>query len=54
MNDGHSIAKDTEGILNYYEDEYGPLVRRPVEYGSPDWYYDQKLVSVRIGQWIEK
>ena len=55
MNDGqHSIAKDAESILNYYEAEYGAIVRRPVEYASPEWYYDQKMVSIRIAQWIQK
>ena len=49
-----AVAKDAESILNYYEEEYGSWIRRPVEYASPEWFFDQKLVSVRIAQWIQK
>ena len=49
-----AVAKDAESILNYYEEEYGSWIRRPVEYASPEWFFDQKLVSMRIAQWIQK
>jgi len=27
LNDGHLMVKDTEGIMRYHEDEYGPQTR---------------------------
>jgi len=44
----------TEWMLNYMEDEFGPKVRKQVEFASDSWYFDQKLVSIRIDQWMRR
>lgn len=50
-----NLARDVaESILNYFEEEFGPNVRKPVKQASAEWYLDQKLVSVRIAQWIQR
>lgn len=54
MNEGHTVAKDAESILDYYEKEYAPYVRNPVYIGSPEWYLDQKMASIRLNQWMAK
>ena len=56
MNDNRSIANDTESILNYYQQEFGEQVGRKVVWNSDlnsDWFLDQKMISVRVQQWID-
>ena len=53
MNDNRPIAHDAESILNYYQQDFGPKVRQKVVYASDDWYLDQKMVSIRVQQWID-
>lgn len=55
LNENRTIlAKDSESIMSYYEDAYGPGVRIPVKFGSDGWWWDQLLIGVRVGQWREK
>ncbi len=48
------LVIDAQSILDYFEEEFGPNVRNPVKHASDEWYFDQKLVSVRIAQWIQR
>lgn len=54
LNEGHTVAKDAETILDYFEKEYAPYVRNPVNFGSAEWYLDQQMVSIRLNQWIDR
>jgi hypothetical protein len=38
MNDNHSIAYDSESILNYLGDVFGEMARSPVVVAQPTWY----------------
>jgi len=56
INEGQQdiLAKDAESILNYFEREFGTHIRKPIKHASAEWCFDQKLVSVRIAQWIKR
>jgi len=54
LNEGHVVGKDTESILDYYEEEYGAHIRKPVKYASAEWFFDQKLISIRIAEWMQR
>lgn len=54
INTNHSFAFDTESILDYLEEMFGDQARSPVIVGEERWYMDQKLVTVRFTEWIEK
>jgi hypothetical protein len=47
-------ANDSETILDYFQNVFGERVRQPVVFASNDWYYDQKLVSIRVHEWIDR
>ena len=53
INDNHTTAFDAESILSYFQDEYGPSVRENIVFASENWFLDQKLVSVRVQQWVD-
>ena len=53
LNDHRTTANDAESILNYYQQDFGDQVRREVIYASADWFLDQKMISVRVQQWID-
>ena len=44
----------TEHILSFLEERFGSNVRQKVILDSPEWYIDQKLISLNIYDWIEK
>ena len=48
------LANDSSTILKYCKRVFGRRVYNPVEYASSDWYIDQKLISIRVDQWIRK
>jgi len=54
MNYNHSKANDSESILNYYEEKFGPIVNEEVTFASANWYFDQKMISIRIQEWIDR
>ena len=54
MNDNHSIAYDSESILNYLGDVFGEMARSPVVVAQPTWYMDQRMTSIRLTEWMEK
>ena len=33
---------------------FGEKVHRRVEFASDEWYYDQKLISIRVDEWMRK
>lgn len=45
---------DSENILNYFQQIFGEQVRKPVEFASNDWCMDQKMMSIRIDEWINR
>ena len=47
----HSAA---ENILDYFKKMFGERVRNSVVFASDDWFMDQKMMSVRIDQWIHR
>ena len=47
----HSAA---ENILDYFQQMFGERVRNLVVFASDDWFMDQKMMSVRIDQWIHR
>jgi hypothetical protein len=53
MNDNHSIAYDSESILDYLSDVFGERARKPVVVGEDEWYMDQQLVSIRLAEWMD-
>lgn len=54
MNDNHSVAYDSESMLNYLEEVFGQQVRRPIIVGQEAWYMDQRMISIRLVDWMEK
>nr|CAH0108971.1 unnamed protein product [Daphnia galeata] len=54
MNDNHSMAYDSESILNYLGDVFGEMARSPVVVAQPTWYMDQRMTSIRLTEWMEK
>ncbi len=54
MNDNHNIAFDSESILNYLEEIFGKQVRRPIIVGQEAWYMDQRMISIRLVEWMAK
>ena len=54
MNENQTTANDAESILNYFGQVFGENVRRKVEFGSDNWYLDQKMISIRVQEWIDK
>jgi hypothetical protein len=53
MNDNHPVANDSESILNYLQGVFGEIVRSPVIVDQETWYMDQRLVSIRLAEWME-
>ena len=45
-------GNDSASILNYFEQFFGERVHRRVIFASDEWSLDQKLVSIRVDQWI--
>ena len=54
MNYNHSIATDSGTILKYFEEKFGPAVNEEVTFASDNWYLDQKMISIRIQEWINR
>lgn len=54
INGAPADIKDQDAILNYLEKVFGSKVRDDVGFASDEWYYDQKLVSIRISEWIHR
>ena len=58
INDGHTIANDSESIQIYLEEDFGEtLAKHPVinpRIGDEAWFLDQFLVSMRLSEWMEK
>lgn len=53
MNANHIVANDSESILSYLEEHFGANVRNPeLVVGQEKWYMDQRLVSVRLAEWM--
>ena len=46
-------ANDAESMVSYLERFAGPSVRKPFPKGTPLWYLDQHVLSVRMAQLIE-
>nr|CAH0102665.1 unnamed protein product [Daphnia galeata] len=53
MNENHSIAYDSESILNYLQDVFGEISWSSDIVGRETWYMDQRLISIRIAEWME-
>jgi hypothetical protein len=53
MNDHHSVAYDSTTILDYFAQVFGELAKSPVVVGGDTWYMDQKLVSIRLAEWMD-
>jgi hypothetical protein len=53
MNENHPIAYDSESILNYLRDFFGEISWSSVIVGQETWYMDQRLVSIRLFEWME-
>jgi hypothetical protein len=53
MNDNHTIAYDYQSILDYLVGVFGEKARTPVVVGEETWYMDQKLVSIRLAEWMD-
>lgn len=47
-------ANDSETILDYFQNVFGDKVRQSVVYASKDWFLDQKLISIRVHDWIDR
>lgn len=54
VNINSSFANDSASILNYFQQFFGERVHNRVIFASEDWYLDQKLVSIRVAQWISQ
>jgi hypothetical protein len=57
MNGNSSIAvelNDSENILDYFQQVFGQQARKPVVFASDNWYMDQKMMSIRIDEWINR
>ncbi|EFX63539.1 hypothetical protein DAPPUDRAFT_119127 [Daphnia pulex] len=54
MNDNHKIAFNSDSILNYLGDVFGEQVRRPLVVGEEGWYMDQRMISIRLLEWMTK
>jgi hypothetical protein len=48
------VANDSDTILDYFRNTFGESVHLPVEFASDDWYLDQRLVSIRIDEWVSR
>jgi hypothetical protein len=53
MNDNHSIAYDYQSILDYLVDVFGEKARSPVFVGEETWFMDQKIISIRLAEWMD-
>lgn len=51
INGNGQTPRDAPSILDYMERTFGPIVRRRVQYDSAEWYFDQKLISIKIDEW---
>ena len=52
---GHGNSSLTwQSIVDYLEEELGPTVREQVVFASKNWYHDQRLISIRIDQWMRR
>lgn len=49
-----SIIKDSEDILKYFSNFFGEKVYRGADFGTGEWYYDQKLISILVEEWMKK
>ena len=54
MNYNHPKADDSGTILKYFEEKFGPAVNEEVTFASDNWYLDQKMISIRIQEWIDR
>ncbi len=54
MNENHTFANNSESILDYLEDVFGKPARNQVVVGEDSWYMDQRMISIRITEWIAK
>lgn len=54
MNENHPIATDAEGMLDYFAEIFGEQARSPVVVGQETWYMDQRGVSIRLAEWMDK
>lgn len=54
MNEGHPLAYDAETILDYFGEIFGEQARSPVVVGQETWYMDQRLISIRLTEWMDK
>ena len=54
MNENHPIATDAEGMLDYFGEIFGDQARSPVVVGKETWYMDQRGVSIRLAEWMDK
>lgn len=54
VNDGHSIASNSETIMNDLENVFGESARSKVIMNQTTWFMDQKLVSIRLAEWMDK
>lgn len=45
---------DSASILNYFQQMFGQRVRQSVAFASDDWYMDQKMLSIRVDQWLSR
>jgi hypothetical protein len=53
MNENHPTAYDSESILNYLLGVFGDISWSSVIAGRETWYVDQRLVSIRLAEWME-
>lgn len=49
-----TMTSDSPGIIKYMQEEFGALVNQKVVVAEQTWYLDQKLVSIRIAQWMQR
>jgi hypothetical protein len=48
------VAKDSESILDYFQETFGEKVRYRVLFASGQWFLDQKMVTLRIEEWFNR
>lgn len=48
------LANDSATILMYLAKVFGRRVYKDVQFASDDWYFDQKLISIRADEWIRR
>lgn len=48
------IAYDSNTILEYFQQGFGNRGLQPAKFDLNDWYLDQKYVSIRIEEWINR